>query len=43
MPDGTPKKQLDVTRIRSLGWRAQIPLSKGIENTVTIYEALSSL
>ena len=25
-PDGTPKKQLDVSRMAALGWRARIPL-----------------
>ena len=29
-PDGTPKKQLDVSRLASLGWRARIPLSEGL-------------
>ena len=29
-PDGTPKKQLDVERLQSMGWSAQIPLKKGI-------------
>ena len=29
--DGTPKKQLDVSQIKSLGWSAAIDLDKGIE------------
>ena len=29
-PDGTPKKQLDVSRMKGLGWSAQIPLAKGL-------------
>jgi GDP-L-fucose synthase len=29
-PDGTPRKLLDVTRINSLGWRAQTSLQGGI-------------
>ena len=29
-PDGTPKKQLDVSRMKGLGWNAQIPLSQGL-------------
>ena len=29
-PDGTPKKQLDVSRLNQLGWRAGIPLSEGL-------------
>jgi len=30
MPDGTPRKLLDITRISSLGWRPHIPLDQGI-------------
>jgi GDP-L-fucose synthase len=33
-PDGTPKKQLDVSRLASLGWRALIPLAEGLVSTV---------
>ena len=33
-PDGTPKKQLDVSRMVSMGWRARIPLDEGLANTV---------
>ena len=29
-PDGTPKKQLEVSRMKRLGWSAQIPLAKGL-------------
>lgn len=32
-PDGTPRKLLDVTRLHELGWRAQIDLRKGVEQT----------
>lgn len=32
-PDGTPRKLLDVTRLKGLGWRPKIPLKIGIENT----------
>ncbi|MEW6594359.1 MAG: GDP-L-fucose synthase [Thermodesulfobacteriota bacterium] len=32
-PDGTPRKLLDVSRLNSLGWRAQIPLRDGIAST----------
>ena len=34
-PDGTPKKQLDVTRINNLGWSANINLEEGILKTIT--------
>ena len=33
-PDGTPKKQLNIEKIRSLGWSAKINLIDGIEKTV---------
>ena len=32
-PDGTPRKLLDVTRMTALGWRAQVDLRSGIEDT----------
>lgn len=32
-PDGTPRKLLDVSRMRDIGWRAQTPLHRGIEMT----------
>jgi GDP-L-fucose synthase len=33
MPDGTPRKLLDVTRLHSLGWSARTPLEEGIART----------
>jgi GDP-L-fucose synthase len=36
-PDGTPRKLLDVSRIHALGWRAQIPLERGIALTYEWY------
>jgi len=32
-PDGTPRKLLDVTKLRQLGWRPTIPLRDGIART----------
>ena len=32
-PDGTPKKQLDVSRLREMGWHAKINLSNGLKDT----------
>ena len=29
-PDGTPKKQLNVSRLRDLGWSARVPLAEGL-------------
>ena len=34
-PDGTPRKQLDVTRLDQLGWKASIALSDGLRETYT--------
>lgn len=36
-PDGTPKKQLDVSRLASLGWHASIPLAEGLASTVALF------
>jgi len=36
-PDGTPRKLLDVTRLRALGWRPAIPLEAGIARTYEWY------
>jgi GDP-L-fucose synthase len=30
-PDGTPRKLLDVSKLRSLGWQARTPLSEGLQ------------
>jgi GDP-L-fucose synthase len=38
-PDGTPRKLLDVSRLRRLGWTATIPLREGIEQTYDWYLA----
>jgi GDP-L-fucose synthase len=38
-PDGTPKKQLDVSRLAALGWRARIPLAEGLPSTVAAFRA----
>lgn len=32
-PDGTPRKRLDTTQLEMLGWRAQIPLLVGLQQT----------
>lgn len=33
MPDGTPKKLLDITKLASLGWTAKIKLVDGLKST----------
>ena len=32
-PDGTPRKLLDVSRIKALGWQAGIGLEAGLQDT----------
>lgn len=36
-PDGTPRKLLDVSRLKALGWSATIPLKDGLRATVRDY------
>ena len=38
-PDGTPRKLCDTSLIRSLGWKPEIDLKKGLELTVASYRA----
>jgi GDP-L-fucose synthase len=38
-PDGTPRKLLDVTRLRELGWRTSIDLAEGISETYRWFRA----
>jgi GDP-L-fucose synthase len=37
MPDGTPRKVLDVNRLATLGWGSKISLSEGIARTYQWY------
>lgn len=39
MPDGTPRKFLDLTLLNSLGWKAAIPLEEGVAKTVGEFRA----
>jgi len=36
-PDGAPRKALDLSRMNALGWKARIPLAKGLAATVAAY------
>ena len=36
-PDGTPRKLLDVARLKTLGWTFRVPLRDGIESTYEWY------
>ncbi len=38
-PDGTPRKLLDVTRVRALGWKARIGLREGVDSTYQWFRA----
>jgi GDP-L-fucose synthase len=40
MPDGTPRKLMDVSRIHNLGWKAKISLQVGIEK---VYQEIKDL
>lgn len=37
MPDGPPRKLLDVSRLRALGWRARTPLPEGVRELYAWY------
>jgi GDP-L-fucose synthase len=41
-PDGTPRKLLDVSRLKSLGWRPRITLRAGIEATYAWFKEHAS-
>ena len=38
-PDGTPKKQLDVSRLQAMGWKASIPLADGLPLAYSDFQA----
>jgi GDP-L-fucose synthase len=42
-PDGTPRKLLDVSRMKSLGWQPSISLEEGIRRTYAYYLKKSGL
>ena len=39
MPEGTPRKLLDVSKLKALGWSAQTPLEVGVKQTVDWFVA----
>ena len=43
MPDGTPRKLLDISRLTQLGWKSRISLREGIKSTYEWYLAQSEL
>lgn len=42
-PDGTPRKLLDVSRMKALGWQARIGLQQGLVSTYRAYVAEQKL
>jgi GDP-L-fucose synthase len=41
-PDGTPRKVLDVSRMKTLGWEPSITLEEGIASTIAWYREAST-
>ena len=41
-PDGTPRKVLDVSRVKALGWKPTITLEEGVASTIAWYKAASA-
>lgn len=41
-PDGTPRKVLDVSRMKALGWEPTITLDEGIASTIAWYKEASA-
>ena len=41
-PDGTPRKLLDVSRLKGLGWKAKVLLRDGLEDTYQWFKANQS-
>ena len=39
-PDGTFKKQLDISKIKKIGWTPTTSLEKGLELTIDFYQKL---
>ena len=41
-PDGTPKKLLDISKIKSLGWEPKTSFDEGLSLTISNYRYLQS-
>ncbi len=42
-PDGTPRKVLDVSRMKSLGWKPKIELKEGIRKTIEYFRNVKGM
>ena len=42
-PDGTPRKLLDVARLKALGWEASIGLEEGLRDAYAWYQGHTAL
>lgn len=42
-PDGTPRKLLDSSRMRKLGWRPRVPIDEGLRSTFEAYSATAEV
>lgn len=42
-PDGTPRKNLDISRIQKIGWHPQICLEDGLERSIREFEKLENI
>ena len=40
MPDGTPRKKLDTTRMNKLGWKATTSLQEGLKKTISSFKKI---
>lgn len=38
-PDGTPKKQLDITKLSNLGWKAKVEFQDGLIKTISEFKS----
>ena len=41
-PDGAPRKLIDVSRLKSMGWKYKVDLKKGLKEVYEWYKLLSS-
>ncbi len=42
-PDGTPKKQLDISKIKEIGWEPKVNLQEGLRRTINSFQKTSKI